>query len=121
MTLWTLSYICGWHSYLEQGSYGGHKGIGKDIHAKECRHSRIYYLVGNLEFLGEAWKNQGLELSLSAKTYIQSLIPKFEGLLSTTLRPSRHDSPLFTEDDYDKYRSIIGCCIWIIVLGRFRG
>jgi hypothetical protein len=29
------------------------------------------------------------------------------------------DSPLCTKDDFAKYRSIIGCCIWIIVLGRF--
>jgi hypothetical protein len=29
------------------------------------------------------------------------------------------DSPLCTEDDSAKYRSIVGCCIWIIVLGRF--
>jgi hypothetical protein len=29
------------------------------------------------------------------------------------------DSPLCTEDDSAKYRSIIGCCIWIIVLCRF--
>jgi hypothetical protein len=27
-----------------------------------------YYLGGNVEFLGEAWKNQGLQLALSAKT-----------------------------------------------------
>jgi hypothetical protein len=39
-----------------------------------------YYLDGNVEFLGEAWKNQGLGLSLSEKTYIQRVIPKFEGL-----------------------------------------
>jgi hypothetical protein len=38
------------------------------------------YLDGIVEFLGEAWKNQGLGLSLSAKTYIQKVIPKFEGL-----------------------------------------
>jgi hypothetical protein len=36
-----------------------------------------YYLDGNVEFLGEAWKYQGLGIALSAKTYIQ---PKFEGL-----------------------------------------
>jgi hypothetical protein len=35
---------------------------------------------GNVEFLGEARKNQGLGLALSAKTYIQNVIPKFEGL-----------------------------------------
>jgi hypothetical protein len=39
-----------------------------------------YYLGGNVEFLGETWKNQGLGLALSAKTYIQNIIPKFEGL-----------------------------------------
>jgi hypothetical protein len=33
--------------------------------------------------------------------------------------PDIDDSPLCTEDNSDKYRSIIGCCIWIIVLGRF--
>jgi hypothetical protein len=35
--------------------------------------------------------------------------------------PEVDDSPLCTEDDSVKYRSrsIIGCCIWIIVLGRF--
>jgi hypothetical protein len=37
----TLSYICGLNLYLEQGSNDSHKVIGKDIHAKECRHSRI--------------------------------------------------------------------------------
>jgi hypothetical protein len=33
--------------------------------------------------------------------------------------PEIDDSPLCTEDDSTKYRPIIGCCIWIIVLGRF--
>jgi hypothetical protein len=28
-------------------------------------------------------------------------------------------SYLCKEDESDKFRSIIGCCIWIIVLGRF--
>jgi hypothetical protein len=49
-----------------------------------------YYLGGNVEFLGEAWKNQGLRLALSAKTYIQNFIPKFEVLLVKSLSPSRH-------------------------------
>jgi hypothetical protein len=49
-----------------------------------------YYLGGNVEFLGEAWKNQQLGLALSAKTYIENFIPKFEGLLARSLRPSRH-------------------------------
>jgi hypothetical protein len=87
-----------------------------------------YYLGGNVEFLGETWKNQGLGLALSAKTYIQNVIPKFEGLFGKELNsimtpmsegyhPEIDDSPLCTEDDSAKYRSIIGCSIWIIVLG----
>jgi hypothetical protein len=89
-----------------------------------------YFLSGNVKFLGEAWKNQGLGLALSAKTYIQNVIPKFEGLFGKEFKPIKtpmsegchpeiDDSPLCTEDDSAKYRSIIGCCIWIIVLGRF--
>jgi hypothetical protein len=49
-----------------------------------------YYLDGNVEFLGEAWKNQGLGLALSAKTYIQNVISKFEGIFSKEFKPSRH-------------------------------
>jgi hypothetical protein len=46
-----------------------------------------YYLSRNVEFLGEAWKNQGLGLSLSEKTYIQDIIPKFEGLFGKEFKP----------------------------------
>ena len=85
-----------------------------------------YYLGGNVEFLGETWKNQGLGLAISAKTYIQNVIPKFEGLFSKELKPIKtpmdegyqpevDDSPLFTDEDAAKYRSVIGCCIWIIL------
>jgi hypothetical protein len=89
-----------------------------------------YCLGRNVEFLGEAWNNQVLGLTLSAKTYIQNVIPKFEGLFGKEFKPIKtpisegyhpkiDDSPLCTKDDSDKYRSNIGCYIWIIVLGRF--
>jgi hypothetical protein len=39
--------------------------------------------------------------------------------MSEGYHPEIDDSPQCTEDDSAKYRSIIGCCIWIIVLGRF--
>jgi hypothetical protein len=39
--------------------------------------------------------------------------------MSEGYHPEVDDSLLCTEDDSAKYRSIIGCCIWIIVLGRF--
>jgi hypothetical protein len=29
------------------------------------------------------------------------------------------DTPMCTEEDSAKYRSIIGCCIWIMALGRY--
>jgi hypothetical protein len=50
-----------------------------------------YYLGGNVEnveFLRESWKNQGLGLALSAKTYIQNVMPKFEGLFGKEFKPS---------------------------------
>jgi hypothetical protein len=73
-----------------------------------------YYLGGNVEFLGEAWKNQGLGLALSAKTYIQNFILKLEGLCGKEFKPNKtpmsegyypeiHHSPLCTEDDSAKY------------------
>jgi hypothetical protein len=81
-----------------------------------------YYLGRNVELLGEAWENQGLGLALSAKTFIQNVIPKFEVLFGKEFKPMKtsisevyhpevDDSPLCTEDDSAKYRSIIGCCI----------
>jgi hypothetical protein len=89
-----------------------------------------YDLGGNVEFLVEAWKNHVLALALFTKTYIQNFIPKFEGLfgkefkhiktpMSEGYHPEVDHSPICTEDYFDKYRSIIGCCIWIIVLDRF--
>jgi hypothetical protein len=49
-----------------------------------------YHLGGIMEFLGKAWKNQGLGLALSAKTYVKNVIPKFEGFMAKSLSPSRH-------------------------------
>jgi hypothetical protein len=39
--------------------------------------------------------------------------------MSEGYHPEVDDTPLWPEEDSAKYRSIIGCCIWIIVLGRF--
>jgi hypothetical protein len=39
--------------------------------------------------------------------------------MSEGYHPEVDDSPLCTEDDSAKYRSIFGCCILIIVLGGF--
>jgi hypothetical protein len=46
-----------------------------------------YYFGRNVELFGEAWKNQRSGLSLSAKIYIQNVIPKFEGLFGKDIKP----------------------------------
>jgi hypothetical protein len=78
-----------------------------------------YYLGGNVEFLGEVWKNQGLSSAIYAKTYMLNVITKFKGILGNEFKPIKtpmsegyhpevDDSHLCTEDDSAKYRSIIG-------------
>jgi hypothetical protein len=73
-----------------------------------------YYLGGNVQFLGEAWKNQELGLTLSAKTYIQNVFPKVEGPFGKEFKPIKtpmsegyhpevDDSYLCTEDDSVNY------------------
>jgi hypothetical protein len=83
-----------------------------------------------VEFLNNTWKNQGLGLAILARTYIQNVIPKLKNLCGKELKtiktpmsggyhPEVDDKPLCTDDDSAKYRSITGCFICIIVLGRF--
>jgi hypothetical protein len=87
-----------------------------------------YYLGGNVEFLGDSWKNQGLRLAISARTHIQNIIPEnlfgkelisVKTPMSEVYHPEIDDTSLCSDVDSAKYRSVIGCCIWIIVLGRF--
>ena len=89
-----------------------------------------YYLGGNVEYLDEHWAKDGKFVALSAKTYIQNVIPKFEELLGETFRaiktpmeenyhPETDDSPLLDSENASKFRSIIGSINWIITLGRF--
>jgi hypothetical protein len=70
-------------------------------------------------------ENQGLGLAISARTYIQNIIPKFifgkelksiKTSMSEGYNPKVNDMPLFADEDTPNCRSIIGCCIWIIVL-----
>jgi hypothetical protein len=62
-----------------------------------------YYLGGNVEILGETWKNQGLglllRLVLSAKIYIKNVVLKFEGLFGKDFKPIKS---IFTLDDFLK-------------------
>jgi hypothetical protein len=78
-----------------------------------------------VEFLVETWKNQ--VLGFSDSVCIQNVIPKYEGSFVITCQDTHNygyylevdDSSLYLDNDSAKFISIIGCCIWIIVLGRF--
>ena len=89
-----------------------------------------YYLGGNVEFMDEHWTKEDIGLALSASTYIGNIIPKFEELMGITFKtvktpmddayhPELDDSPILGAVDAAKYRSILGSCNWIIILGRF--
>jgi len=40
-----------------------------------------FYLGGDIERLDEHWSKEGIDIALSAKTYIGNVIPKFEALV----------------------------------------
>jgi hypothetical protein len=74
--------------------------------------------------------NQGLGLATPARNYIQNVVPKIESLFGKELKPIKtpmsegyhpgiDDTNMYTGEDSDEYKSIIGCCIWMIVIGRF--
>jgi hypothetical protein len=46
-----------------------------------------YYLDRNVEFLLNSWKNQGIGLAISARNYIQNIVPKFESIFVRDLKP----------------------------------
>jgi hypothetical protein len=61
-----------------------------------------------VELLVDSWKNQGLGLAISAKTYISNIIPKFDNLFGKELKqikthvsegyhPEIDDTPLCTD------------------------
>ena len=89
-----------------------------------------YYLGGDIEFLDEHWTKENIGIGFSSKTYISNLIPKFEALferqfkssktpMASDYHPKVDDSPLLSDNDASKFRSIIGSMNWLITLGRF--
>ena len=89
-----------------------------------------YYLGGNVEQLDEHWAKENIQVGLSARTYIENVIPKFEELLENEIRkyktpmddkyhPELEDSPLCEPGEASIFRSIIGSLNWMITLGRF--
>jgi hypothetical protein len=58
------------------------KGVGEPM----------FYLGADVEQLGQAWKQEGIECALSASTYIKNSIEKVEIMVGKTLR--QHKSPM---------------------------
>ena len=89
-----------------------------------------YYLGSNVEVLDQQWQNQGIRWGLSAKTYLENVIPKLEGLMghqfseaTSPMRDNYHleldESEFVNQETASKYRSILGSLNWAITLGRF--
>ena len=51
-----------------------------------------YYLGGNVEILDEHWASDDVGLALSAKTYIENVVPKFETLFGQEF--SKRNTPM---------------------------
>ena len=95
------------------------KGVGEP----EC------YLGGNVEQLDDAWREDGVTTALSAQTYCQNVVQKFEEMFNAELRtfktpmsdtchPELDDSPVLDTKDASRFRAIIGSANWAITLGR---
>ena len=89
-----------------------------------------YYLGGNVELMDEHWTAEGVGLALSATTYVKTIVEKFEKLfdchfksvktpMEENYHPEVDDSPLASEKDAAIFRSVIGSCNWMIILGRY--
>ena len=90
-----------------------------------------YYLGGNaITKLGKHWRQDGINLALSAETYIEQAVEQLKRVLGQQF-PSSYNS-LMLENDHPEtddtelceakgitlYRSIIGSLNWINTLGR---
>ena len=89
-----------------------------------------YYLGGNVKQMDEVWLKEDIQIGLSARTYIENVIPKFEELFQGEIKkyktpmdekyhPELDDSALCDPETASKFRSIIESLSWIITLGRF--
>jgi hypothetical protein len=96
------------------------KGVGKPE----------YYLGGNVEYMDDGWKKQGIRYALSAQTYIHNAVEKIERITGGTLRSARtpfaesyhpelDDSELLSKSDGSVFCTMIGCANWMITLGRY--
>jgi hypothetical protein len=96
------------------------KGIGKPE----------YYLGGNVVDIENDWKKSGAKTALSAKTYVENVVKKYEALFESPFReyrspmeqsyhPETDTSDLLEPKDITIFRGLIGSANWAITLGRY--
>jgi hypothetical protein len=97
-----------------------------------------YYLGGDVFELDGVWQKQGIFTSLSAKTYIEQVVTKYEKIIGSknpdtqewcfkqfkspmesTLHPESDTSDFLNPEQASMYRGLIGSANWMITLGRF--
>jgi hypothetical protein len=90
-----------------------------------------YYLGGNFRKIEDPdLQAKGIKMSLSAKTYIENSVEKFERMFNGPLRESKFpmheglhpesDSSQFLSTEMaTQYRAVIGSLNWVVILGRF--
>lgn len=89
----------------------------------------MYYLGGDVEVIAESWSVRGVSTALSAKTYINQVVPKIEKRIGkdfpkakTSMAEGAHpeldDSSFLNAEGTELYQSIIGSANWVINLGR---
>jgi hypothetical protein len=88
-----------------------------------------YYLGGNIVELGDEWVKQGITHALSATTYVERVIGKYESVLGLTIvrkktpmddkyHPETDETEMLTPKEASLYRGLIGSANWMITLGR---
>ena len=90
-----------------------------------------YYLGGDVEQLGNEWKEDKVSTALSARTYIKNILEKFERILGDRMikeartpmeakyHPELDESEFLDPKGHSLYRGLIGSANWCITLGRF--
>ena len=91
-----------------------------------------YYLGGNIEELEPTWHDEGVKTALSAKTYVENVVRKYEELfgnengfrqfrspMDSTYHAESDDSPFLDAKNHSVFRALIGSANWAITLGRF--
>ena len=89
-----------------------------------------YYLGGDVQPLDDTWKEDNVSTALSAQTYIENVVKKYEALtgkpfkeykapMDSKYHPETDDTPLLDPMRASIYRGYIGSGNWMITLGRF--